>query len=171
MYNVVDWADSRWLYNESQFGAIDRVDQLHRPEHDRFSIAPAGQPALRWNWCAPILVSPHDSNVIYHGANVLLRSPLRGYTWQEISPDLTMNDPAKQGGGGNITYATITTIDESPIVPGLLWVGTDDGNVQVSRNGGGTWTNVRDKIPGHPGYWVSRVEASHLRTRAPRTSR
>ena len=117
--------------------------------------------AYRWNWSAPILVSPHNSDVIYHGAQVLLRSPFRGDTWEVISPDLTVNDPAKRGGGGNITWATITTIDESPIVPGLLWVGTDDGNVQVTKDGGQTWTNVRDKIPGHPGYWVSRVAASN----------
>ena len=99
--------------------------------------------------------------MIFHGAQVVLRSPFRGNTWDVISPDLTVNDPAKRGGGGNITYATISTLTESPIVPGLIWVGTDDGNVQVTRDGGRTWTNVRDKIPGHPGFWVSRVEASH----------
>jgi photosystem II stability/assembly factor-like uncharacterized protein len=161
MYNVVDWNDSRWLYNESQFGSISRVDQKTGQSTGIQYNRPQGQPELRWNWCAPILVSPHDSNVIYHGANVLLRSPFRGYSWTEISPDLTQNEPAKQGGGGNITYATITTIDESPIVPGLIWVGTDDGNVQLTRNGGATWTNLRDKLPGHPGYWVSRVAASN----------
>jgi WD40 repeat protein len=116
---------------------------------------------IRWNWNAPILVSPHNSDVIFHAGSILLRSPFRGETWQEISPDLTVNDPARRCGSGNIQFATITTIDESPIVPGLLWVGTDDGNVQVTRNGGGTWTNVRTRITGHPGYWVSRVTASH----------
>jgi hypothetical protein len=162
MYNVVDPKDGRWLYNESQFGPLVRVDQLTNERKGiRYSRAQddkRGQ--LRWNWNAPILISPHDSNVIFHGANVLLRSSFRGETWQEISPDLTVNDPARQGGTGNIQYATITTIDESPIVPGLIYVGTDDGNVQVTKNGGGAWTNVRDKMPGHPGHWVSRVEAS-----------
>jgi photosystem II stability/assembly factor-like uncharacterized protein len=162
MYNVVDPKDSRWLYNESQFGPLTRVDQITGERkgirYNRPQGAEGGQ--LRWNWNAPILISPHDSNVIYHGANVLLRSSFRGETWQEISPDLTLNDPARRGGSGNIQYATITTIDESPIVPGLIYVGTDDGNVQVTKNGGATWTNVRDKLPGHPGYWVSRVEAS-----------
>jgi photosystem II stability/assembly factor-like uncharacterized protein len=165
-YNVVDWKESRYLYNESQFGAIQRTDmvtgegagiQYRRPQ----AQAGAPQDALRWNWCAPILVSPHNPDVIYHGANVLLRSPLRGTSWEEISPDLTVNDAAMRNGTGNVTYATITTVDESPIVPGLLWVGTDDGNVQVSKDGGRNWTNVRSKMPGHPGYWVSRVEASH----------
>ena len=161
MYNVVDPTDSRWLYNESQFGVISRLDQLTGERRSIRYNRPQGQEPLRWNWNAPILISPHNSNVIYHAANVLLRSPFRGESWQEISPDLTVNDPARRNGTGNIQYATITTVDESPIVPGLLWVGTDDGNVQVTRDGGRNWTNVRDRIPGHPGYWVSRVIASH----------
>ena len=158
-YNEVDWKDSRWLYNESQFGGISRMDL----KTGQSAGIGAGRPALpagapyRWNWSAPIQVSPHNADVVYHAAQVLLRSPFRGERWEVISPDLTVNDPAKQGGGGNITYATITTIDESPIVPGLIWAGTDDGNVQVTKDGGQNWTNVRDKIPGHPGYWVSRV--------------
>jgi photosystem II stability/assembly factor-like uncharacterized protein len=160
MYNVVDPKDSRWLYNESQFGPITRVDQVTNERQGIRYTRPSGQDPLRWNWNAPILISPHNSNVIYHGANVLLRSPFRGETWEEISPDLTMNDPARRNGTGNIQYATITTVDESPIVPGLIYVGTDDGNVQVTKDGGKSWTNLRDKLPGHPGYWVSRVEAS-----------
>ena len=98
---------------------------------------------------------------MYHAANVLLRSTNRGDTWTEISPDLTKNLPERRGGSGNIQYATITTIDESPVIAGVIWAGTDDGNVQVTRDGGRTWTNVTEKIGGHPGYWVSRVIASH----------
>lgn len=184
MYNAVDWKDSRWLYNESQFGPLTRVDQKTGDSKSiRYNRPTAGgggrggrgggggaagvqacadTAQLRWNWASPILVSPHNSDVIYHAASRLLRSPFRGDSWQEISPDLTVNDPDKRCGSGNIQYGTITTIDESPIVAGLLWVGTDDGNVQVTRNGGGTWTNVRSKITGHPGYWVSRVTASHF---------
>jgi photosystem II stability/assembly factor-like uncharacterized protein len=161
MYNVVDWKENRYLYNESQFGPIIRTDMLTGETAPIRHARPEGQPELRWNWNAPILVSPHDSDVIYHGANVLLRSSFRGETWQEISPDLTQNDPARQGGSGNIQYATLTTISESPIVRGLIYVGTDDGNVQVTQNGGGDWTNVRDRLPGHEGYWISRVETSH----------
>ena len=88
------------------------------------------------------MISPHDTEVIYHAANVLLRSSNRGDTWTEISPDLTMNLPERRNGSGNIQYATITTIDESPIIGGVIWAGTDDGNVQVTRDGGRTWTNV-----------------------------
>ncbi|HSF99610.1 MAG TPA: hypothetical protein VLA20_00710 [Vicinamibacterales bacterium] len=161
MYNVVDWKDSRWLYNESQFGPLQRVDQLTGESAGIRYSRPQGQPELRWNWNAPIVVSPHDSDVIYHGANVLLRSSFRGETWEEVSPDLTRNDPARQGGSGNIQYATLTTVSESPIVRGLIYVGTDDGNVQMTGNGGGTWTNLSDRLPGHQGYWISRVETSH----------
>ena len=107
------------------------------------------------------MISPHNPEVVYHAAQVLLRSGNRGDTWAEISPDLTKNLPDRRGGSGNIQYATITSVDESPVVAGLIWVGTDDGNVQVTRNGGRAWTNVTDKIAGHPGYWVSRVIASH----------
>jgi photosystem II stability/assembly factor-like uncharacterized protein len=161
MYNVVDPADSRWLYNESQFGAIQRLDQVTGQSRPIRYSRPQGQEELRWNWNAPILISPHDPATIYHGANVLLRSTNRGDTWTEISQDLTKNLPERRNGSGNIQYATITTVDESPIIAGLLWVGTDDGNVQLTRDGGKNWTNVSDKLPGHPGYWVSRVVASH----------
>jgi len=162
MYNVFDWKTNRFLYNESQFGPLVRIDLV---TGERKSIAYQNKRAdLRWNWCAPILVSPHDSDVIYHGANILVRSSYRGESWEEISPDLTTNDPAKlptgKGGDGNIQYCTITTIDESPLEPGVLWVGTDDGNVWVTRDGGKNWSRLNDRITGNPGYWVSRVTAS-----------
>lgn len=160
-YNVVDPTDSRWLYNESQFGAIQRVDQKTGQSRSIRYSRPQGQEALRWNWSSPILISPHNPEVVYHAANVLLRSSNRGDTWTEISPDLTKNLAERRGGTGNIQYATITSADESPVLGGVIWVGTDDGNVQVTRDGGKTWTNVTDRITGHPGYWVSRVIASH----------
>ncbi len=162
MYNVFDRQTNRYLYNESQFGAIQRIDLLTGERKNISYQQKRGD--LRWNWCAPILVSPHNSNVIYHGANILLRSPYRGEYWEEISPDLTTNDttklPTGKGGDGNIQYCTITTIDESPLEEGVLWVGTDDGNVWLSRDGGKNWKKLNDRIPGHPGYWVSRITAS-----------
>jgi photosystem II stability/assembly factor-like uncharacterized protein len=160
-YNVVDPTDSRWLYNESQFGSIQRLDQKTGQSRGIRYSRPQGQDQLRWNWSSPILISPHNPEVVYHAANVLLRSGNRGDTWAEISPDLTKNLPERRGGSGNIQYATITSIDESPVIGGVIWAGTDDGNVQVTRDGGKNWTNVTDKITGHPGYWVSRVIASH----------
>jgi photosystem II stability/assembly factor-like uncharacterized protein len=160
-YNVVDPVTNRYLYNESQFGEIARTD-LYTGEVKRIKHQ---DPALRFNWNAPILVSPHDSSVVYHGANKLLKSVSRGDVWTEISPDLTTNDKARlptgKGGDGNIQFCTITTVDESPIVRDLLYVGTDDGNVWVSRDGGANWAKLNDNIAGHPaGYWVSRVIAS-----------
>ncbi len=119
---------------------------------------------MRYNWCAPIVVSPHDGNVIYHCANMVLKSVNRGDVWTEISPDLTTNDPARmptgKGGDGNIQFCTITALDESPIVRDLLYAGTDDGNVWVTQDNGKNWTKLNDRIKGNPGFWVSRVVAS-----------
>jgi photosystem II stability/assembly factor-like uncharacterized protein len=161
MYNEFETCTNRYLYNESQFGPISRLD-LWTGERKAIRY---DDDELRYNWNAPILVSPHDCDVIFQGANKLLRSPFRGESWEVISPDLTKADPATlttgKGGDGNIQYATITTIDESPLKPGLIWVGTDDGNVQVTQDGGETWTLVNDRIPDNPEYWVSRVEASN----------
>jgi photosystem II stability/assembly factor-like uncharacterized protein len=163
-YNVVDMVTNRYLYNESQNGAVQRTD-LFTGERKGIRYS---DPNLRYGWTAPILISPHDSNTIYHGANKLLKSTTRGDTWVEISPDLTTNDktkltvgrPVPKGGDGNIEYCTIETVDESPIVRDLLYVGTDDGNVWVTKDGGKNWTKLNDKIKGNPGYWVSRVVAS-----------
>jgi hypothetical protein len=161
MHNVVD-PTNRYLYNESQFGSLQRTD-LYTGEVKSFRP----DNTLRYQWNAPILISPHDGNTIYHGANKLLKSTSRGDGLTAISDDLTTNDPKKlttgKGGDGNIQYCTITTVDESPIVRDLLYVGTDDGNVWVTKDGGKAWTKLNDKIPGNPGLWVTRVIASrHL---------
>ena len=158
MYNVVDPTDSRWLYNESQFAPLRRVDQV---TGESKSIAYRNQNrSMRWNWNAPILISPHDPATIYHAGNKVVKSTNRGESWQEISEDLTTNDSVKIQGTGNIQYCTITSLDESPISEGVLWVGTDDGNVQLTKDGGKSWTLLNENIPGNPGYWVSRVVAS-----------
>ena len=161
MYNVV--GDSRYLYNEEQFaGEFGRLDLLtnERSGNLRYN-RPQDEEQLRWNWNAPIVVSPHDPDVIYHAGNVVLRSTFRAENWTEISPDLTTNDPAKIQGIGNIRYCTIVSLDESTLVAGLLWAGTDDGNVWVTKDTGANWTQVNANITGNPGYWVSRVEPSH----------
>lgn len=161
MYNEIDWCENRYLYNESQFGPIRRTDLLTGETKG----VRHNDPEMRWNWNAPILISPHDCNVIFHAGNILLRSEFRGEAWEVISPDLTKDDPATQttgrGGDGNIQYGTITTFDESPLKAGVIWVGTDDGNVQVTKDGGETWMLLNENIPNNPEYWVSRVEASH----------
>ena len=163
-YNVVDHNDSRWLYNESQFGNIQRVDQKMGVGQRIRPTGVQGKPAPRFNWNSPILISPHNSQIVYFGGNVLFRSLDRAENWQEISPDLTLNDPVKIAGKGNIQYCTITTIAESRLMPGLIWVGTDDGKVHLTRNGGASWTEVTENIvkAGAPEeYWLSRVFASH----------
>jgi photosystem II stability/assembly factor-like uncharacterized protein len=110
---------------------------------------------LRGQWLAPFLISPHASQTIYHGMNRVFKSTDRGDSWQVISPDLTHNDPTKQG---NISFATITSLSESPLKPGVLYAGTDDGRVHVTRDDGQTWTEVTNGLI--PGKWVSRVTAS-----------
>ncbi|MEJ2540788.1 MAG: hypothetical protein P8188_12600, partial [Gemmatimonadota bacterium] len=128
------------------------------------------QARYRFNWDAPIVISPHDPGTVYWGGNVLFRSRDYGYSWEIISPDLTTDDPEKQLDSGGEIYndntaaefhTTILTIAESEVEPGVLWVGTDDGNVQISRDGGGTWSNVRDRVPGLPEEsWIGNIEAS-----------
>ncbi len=163
MYNAVDPTDSRWLYNTLQFGDHHRVDQVLGTRTRIAPSRPQGEPRLRFTWVAPLVLSPHDPATLYAGAQVLLRSTDRGDSWTEISPDLTTNDPAKQNGRGNIQYTTIATISESPRARGVMWVGTDDGRVQLTRDGGGSWTDVSPALEaaGMPeGYWVTRVFAS-----------
>ena len=161
MYNVVDPTDSRWVYNTRELNQMGRMDQKTGV---RTPIAPSrapGQPRLRFNWIAPIALSPHNTQILYAGAQVLFRSLNRGDTWEEISPDLTTNDPEKIG--RNVPYCTITSISESPLKAGVIWVGTDDGKVQLTENHGGQWTDltpalVAAKAPAD--RWVSRVFAS-----------
>ena len=129
----------------------------------------------RFNWDAPIHISPHDPDVVYWGGNVLFKSDDEYYTFDIISPDLSNAEPDKLLDSGGEIYndntaaefhATILTIAESPTEAGVIWVGTDDGNVQVTRNGGGTdpsdWTLINAAIPNFPAAaWVSKIDASH----------
>jgi photosystem II stability/assembly factor-like uncharacterized protein len=125
----------------------------------------------RFNWDAPIHISPHDPNTTYWGGNVLFKSTDEGQSWDVISPDLTTNDPDKLLDSGGEVYldntaaefhCTIITIAESPTEAGVIWVGTDDGNVQVTRDAGAAWTNVKDNLPGLPAEtWVGKIDASN----------
>ena len=169
MYNQVDPSDSRWVYNTQEFGGHGRYDQKTR---ERVRIVPtrAQGDRLRFNWIAPLVLSPHNPATLYAGAQVLFRSTDRGDHWQEISPDLTTNDSTKtnrSASGSAIVYCTITTISESPVADGrgVIWVGTDDGKVQVTRDAGGNWTDVTAnvvKAGGPADVWTSRVYASRF---------
>jgi photosystem II stability/assembly factor-like uncharacterized protein len=160
MYNQIDPTDSRWIYNEQEFGTIWRLDQKTGIQAQIQPRRSAGQEPLRFNWTPAIALSPHNPAIIYTGAQVLFRSLDRGDHWQEISPDLTTDDKSKEHGEGNISYCTITTIGESPVKPGVIWAGSDDGKVQVTKDGGATWLDRTAKLTtaGAPvNYWVSRV--------------
>lgn len=160
-YAQIDPRDPNTVYAESQFGAIYRRN-LSRGTSVR--IRPrlpkgAEEKALRWNWNSPILMSAHNPEVIYFGGNRLFKSYDRGDSWPVHSPDLTTMDEDKIA--GNVPHCTITTVSESSIDPGLLIVGTDDGLVHMTTDGGYDWTNMTGQFPGVPsGWWVSRVTLS-----------
>ena len=128
------------------------------------------QARYRFNWDAPIHISPHDPGTVYWGGNVVFRSRDYGHSWDIISPDLTTDDPEKQLDSGGEIYndntaaefhTTILTIAESEVEPGVIWVGTDDGNVQITRDDGANWSNMRDHVPGLPAEtWIGNIEAS-----------
>ena len=166
MYNQVDPIDSRWLYNTQEFGTPRRVDQRTRARKVITPPRPAEAAPLRFNWVTPLRLSPHDPKVIYVGAQMLFRSSDRGDTWTPISPDLTTNDTAKIAlNGPSIRFCTISTLSESPVTPGVIWVGTDDGRVHVTRNGGAAWSDLTSAIAvagGPADRWVSRVFASNF---------
>jgi len=169
-----------WLiYSASQGGNIVLTDTrtgAQRRIHPYPRIVGSAGDALvhhkyRFNWDAPIHISPHDPATVYFGGNVVFRSRDYGNSWEVISPDLTTNDSTKQmSSGGEIYqdntaaefYTTILTIAESPVEAGVIWVGTDDGNIQLTRDGGAHWTNVAPKVKGLPaGSWIAKIDASH----------
>jgi photosystem II stability/assembly factor-like uncharacterized protein len=166
-----DPSDPNYVYAESQGGNVARVN---RTTLEARFIKPEpnyGEGKLRFNWNTPIHMSPNEPGTIYIGSQFLFRSRDHGQTWDRISPDLTTNDPEKQkqeeSGGVTVdnSYAemhtTIYSISESPKDAQTIWVGTDDGNVQVTRDAGKTWTNVVGNIADLPkASWVSWVEAS-----------
>jgi len=163
MHCKVDHTDNRWLYFTTQFGKHHRVDQSIGERVEITPRAPEGEDFYRYTWNTPIMLSPHDSKVIYTGGQKLLRSADRGDSWEAISPDLTDNNEEKIAGTGHIMYCTITTISESPLEAGVIWVGTDDGHVHLTKNGGKTWQEMTEKLTalGAPAdRWVSRVVTS-----------
>ncbi|HEY9423012.1 MAG TPA: glycosyl hydrolase [Thermoanaerobaculia bacterium] len=169
-YVFVDPTDPDLVYSESQGGEIKRR-RMSTGETKLIQPVPlAGDPPYRFNWNTPIHMSPNEPGTLYIGAQFLFRSRDKGDSWERVSPDLTTNDPKKQqqrqSGGLSVdnssaeNHTTIFSISESPKNGKVIWVGTDDGNVQVTRDGGATWTNVAANVAGVPkGFWVSSVEA------------
>jgi len=165
MYCKVDPEDNKWLYFTSQFGAHHRENQAIGERWNITPKAPEGEDFYRYTWTTPLIISPHNSSTIYTGAQKLLRSNDRGDNWEVISPDLTDNNKVKIAGTGHVMYCTITTISESPVKEGVIWIGTDDGHIHLTKNNGETWTELTDKITrlGAPSdRWVSRVVSSNF---------
>ncbi|MBV9763458.1 MAG: glycosyl hydrolase [Acidobacteriaceae bacterium] len=172
-FAFADPFDPNYVYVESQGAFIGRVNR-HTLEVRSIQPQPNyGEGKLRFNWNSPIHLSATDKGVVYLGAQFLFRSRDHGQTWDRISPDLTTNDPAKQkqeeSGGVTVDnsvaemHTTIYSISESPRNDQIIWVGTDDGNLQLTRDAGKTWTNVVGNISGLPKFsWVSWVEASRF---------
>ena len=166
-----DPADANYVYAESQGGFVARVNRFTL--ESRF-IKPEpnyGESKLRFNWNTPLHLSPNEKGTIYIGAQFLFRSRDHGQSWERISPDLTTNDPEKQkqeeSGGVTVdnsyaeTHTTIYSISESPRDGQIIWVGTDDGNLQLTRDGAKSWNNMVGNVPNLPkASWVSWVEAS-----------
>jgi photosystem II stability/assembly factor-like uncharacterized protein len=178
-FYVINKPDDPEIYiSESQGGNILRTDFRTREQQ---AVNPWGRssgdgPAIgekyRFNWNTPVLLSPHDGNTLYLGGNVVFKSTDFGKTWSQISPDLTTNDPEKQkDAGGPVAFenstaeyhTTIISLAESPITRGQVWAGTDDGNLQVTNDGGKTWSNLIRNIAGlGPNSPVSHIEASRI---------
>lgn len=171
-WTAVDPTDSHAVYAESQGGELGRVDRL---THAQRSIQPLARyhEKLRFNWNTPVVTSPTDPKTLYLGAQFLFRSRDHGESWERVSPDLTTNDPKKQkqeqSGGVTVDnssaemHTTVYAISESPLDSRTVWVGTDDGNLQLTRDSGKSWTNVVGNVKGLPKFsWVSWVEASRF---------
>ncbi|MEY2440469.1 MAG: hypothetical protein QOI34_1854 [Verrucomicrobiota bacterium] len=167
-----DPADPDYVYAEYQGGTLARVN---RYTHEARNIQPKPnyKEKLRFNWNTPMASSPTDKGTIYIGAQFLFRSRDHGQTWERISPDLTTNDPEKQkqeqSGGVTIDnsaaemHTSIYGISESPKDKSVIWAGTDDGNLQLTRDGGKTWNNVVANVTGLPkNSWVSWVQGSNF---------
>jgi photosystem II stability/assembly factor-like uncharacterized protein len=168
-----DTSDPDYIYAEAQGGEIGRVNRYTHEMRDIKPLPSYGEGKLRFNWNTPIHMSPNEKGTIYIGAQFLFRSRDHGQTWDRISPDLTTNDPEKQkqeeSGGVTIDnssaemHTTIYSISESPKNGQIIWVGTDDGNVQITRDGGKNWTNVVANVDGlGKNSWVSTIEASRF---------
>jgi len=163
-WNIPDPVDPDIVWGGCYAGAIERFDMKTNhsrtvsPWPERSMGAPAADLKYRINWTFPIAISPHDHNTVYMGSQHVLATSDGGVTWREISPDLTLNDRKRLGNSGGLTldnlsveyHGVVFAIAESPKEKGVIWAGTNDGLVQVTRDGGKTWTNVTPNITGLP---------------------
>jgi len=157
-HHAIDPTSPDIVYWAGFYGHLFRSD-LSKPEEKAHKyIMPKAfpeEPELRGQWLAPFIISPHNPDTLFHGLQYLFHSVNRGDTWERISPDLSSGKKAELG---DIPYQTIFTISESPIKSGLIYAGTDDGRVHVTKNGGKTWKEIMEGLPFRK--WVSRIQAS-----------
>ncbi len=160
--HAIDPTNPNIVYSAGFYGTIMRSEYDKPGEYPGYpstkSLLPAlyeNEPPLRGQWLAPFILSPHNPDIVFHGMQYVFRSLDRGGTWERISPDLTTNDPATRG---DIRYQTLFTISESPIKYGLIYAGTDDGRLWLTRDGGKAWQEITAGLA--PGKWMSRVVAS-----------
>lgn len=166
-FHAINHPDNPDLYlSENQGGGIVRTDmktgdqQDVSPQPRRNDGGPVNELKYRFNWNAPIVASPHNKDTVYFGSNVVFKTTDFGKTWTAISPDLTTADPAKIGSVGTVWienttaeyHCTVIRIAESPVKAGTIWAGTDDGNLQITTDGGAHWTNVVGNVPGVPKF-------------------
>lgn len=153
MFVAPDPRNSKLVYTGFQFGNYWKLEMDKNkntritPQHD------LGEDPLRWNWRTPIILSKHNPDIVYMGAQRLYRSMDKADNWEAISSDLTKNKPQ-----GNVPFSTISSIAESPLQFGLLYVGTDDGNLWISKNAGGSWESIQSGLPNNK--WISSVSPS-----------
>ncbi len=156
--HAIDPTDPRTVYSAGFYGTLTRSFLGKDGQWQRKYILPRpypGEPRLRGQWVAPFIISPHNPNIIYHGMQYLFLSRDRGDTFERISPDLTYNNKSEMG---DIPYQTLYSISESPLKFGLIYVGTDDGKVHITKDGGKTWKEIMKGLPYRK--WVSRMVAS-----------
>jgi photosystem II stability/assembly factor-like uncharacterized protein len=149
----IDTRDVNTVYTGYQYGSYYRINRKTEEETYIQPKHKLGETPYRFNWQTPILLSPHNQDILYLGGNKLMRSMNQGDSWEAISKDLT-----KGGKKGNVAFGTLTTISESPFQFGLIYVGTDDGLIQLTKNAGGSWTKISSNLP--QDLWVTRVVAS-----------
>ncbi|MET1259807.1 hypothetical protein ABV409_10705 [Flagellimonas sp. DF-77] len=168
---IPDVDDSRFGYSMSQQGFVSRYDWKTGNNYTVRPTPPDADTQLRFNWNAAIGQDPFDNATVYFGSQFVHKSTNKGQTWTVISPDMTTNDPEKQkqseSGGltmdatGAENHCTILVIEPSPVEKDMLWIGTDDGRVHITQNGGSSWTEVTANIKGLPkGSWIPQIKAS-----------
>jgi photosystem II stability/assembly factor-like uncharacterized protein len=154
---AVDPQDPDTVYCETQYGNLQRLSLKGGGSRSIKPRSPTGEPAYRFNWNTPLVLSPHDPKTLYFGGNFVFRSSDRGGSWETISGDLTRGTDATTADTGH----SLTALAESPLKAGLLWAGSDDGKLYFSRDGGKVWTDLSVKLPGlPPERWITCVECS-----------